>query len=65
LTVPQAIMVGSTIIAAAIIGSQFVAPFRLASGTAVVWRLNAVTGDMRLCNHEIYARAPDRENACR
>lgn len=65
MTVPQAILAGSSIIAAAIVGSQFVAPYRLASGTADVWRLNAITGEMRLCNDEIIARAAPPTDACR
>jgi hypothetical protein len=64
-TVPQAILIGSAIIALAIVGSQFVAPYRLASGTAMVWRLNAVTGEMRLCNSEINVREPLPADACR
>jgi hypothetical protein len=53
-TAPLAILVGSLIIAAAIIGSQFIAPYRLTSsgGAGVVWRLNGITGEIRRCNYE-------------
>jgi hypothetical protein len=64
-TISQAILAGSVIIALGIVGSQFVVPYRLASGTAVVWRLNAITGEMRLCNYEIDVRNPPSANACR
>jgi hypothetical protein len=64
-TVAQAVLIGASIIAASIIGTQVVSPYRLASGTAVVWRLNAITGEMKLCNMEINVRDPEAGNACR
>ena len=64
MTVPQAIVIGAAIIAGAIIGAQIITPYRLASGTAIVWRLNAITGETVLCNFEINVRAADAGNRC-
>jgi len=64
-TIPRATLLASTIIALAIIGSQFLAPYRLATGTAVAWRLNVISGEVRLCNFEIDVRNPPLLNACR
>jgi hypothetical protein len=66
MTIPQSILIGSVIIGGCIVGTQFAAPYRLASGTAVVWRLNAVTGEIKLCNSDIeYGKEIEAGKDCR
>jgi hypothetical protein len=52
MTIPQAIIIGSLVIAASIIGARVIAPYALSSGTAVVWRINTITGTVELCNYQ-------------
>ena len=51
LTVPCAILIGSAIIGGAIAGAPIIAPYRIAAinSSDLVWRLNTVTGEGRLC----------------
>lgn len=65
LTLPQSVVIGAALIAASIIGTTLVAPYRIASGTGIVWRVNSFTGKVQLCNFEIDVRNPEMENACR
>lgn len=58
MSIPNAIIVGSLAIAASIIGARFIAPYQLASGTAVVWRVNAITGAVELCNFQVNVDNP-------
>ena len=53
MTNPQAILIGAGVIALAVLGSRLIAPYQIVSGTAVVWRVNALTGKVELCNHTI------------
>jgi hypothetical protein len=68
MTIPQSILIGSVIIGGCIIGTQFAAPYRLASGTAVVWRLNAIAGEMRYATWTLTSETseiPIAGNVCR
>ncbi len=53
MSTPAAVLAGSIIIGLAITGTRLIAPYQIASGTAVVWRVNTVTGDTVLCNSVI------------
>jgi hypothetical protein len=53
MTAAQAIVVGAIIIGASIMGARLVAPYQVASGTAVAWRINTITGAVELCNSSI------------
>jgi hypothetical protein len=50
MTIPHAIVIGALIIAASIIVTRIIAPYQIASGTAIVWRVNTITGSVELCN---------------
>lgn len=58
LTIPQSILAGATVIGACIVAAQFVAPYQMASGPALVWRVNRVTGEVRECLRQLDVRAP-------
>jgi hypothetical protein len=62
ITAPQAIILGSIIIAASIIGARVIAPYELASGTAIAWRINVVTGAVELCNFRTEVSDPTVSN---
>jgi SLT domain-containing protein len=62
MSIQHAIIVGSLLIAAAIVGSRLMAPYQVASGTAIAWRINAITGAVELCNFEIDVRNPAATN---
>lgn len=47
--VPFAIVLAGLIVASAIAISPMIAPYRMASGTGVTWRVNTVTGEVSLC----------------
>lgn len=64
MTVPQAILAGAGIIGIAIIGSQLIAPYRIVSGPALVWRINTVTGEVSGCDYSIIG-SPPRGSGCR
>jgi len=50
MTSPHAILIGSAIIAAGIVGSRLLPPYRLVHTEASgVWRFNVVTGEGYLC----------------
>jgi hypothetical protein len=50
-TLPQAIVIGALIVAAGIVGSKMVAPYQIVNSRALlVWRLNTITGDVRVCD---------------
>ncbi|MGH7118770.1 MAG: hypothetical protein ACREFP_07245 [Acetobacteraceae bacterium] len=65
MTIQRAILIGAAIVGAAIICGRVVAPYQIASGTAVVWRINTLTGTVRLCNDIIYAGKGDGLPRCR
>jgi hypothetical protein len=50
LSVPWAVVVAASILAASIILAQFVAPYRLIQGTQTMWLFNSVTGEARYCS---------------
>jgi hypothetical protein len=58
MTIPQAILIAAGIIGASIIVARIVAPYTLSSGTAVVWRINTVTGSVELCNYSVDVSNP-------
>ncbi len=58
MTIPQAIVVGSFIVAVSIIVARIIAPYELSSGTAVVWRINTITGAVELCNYQTDVSTP-------
>jgi hypothetical protein len=64
MTIPQAILAGAAIIASAIFGSQLLMPYRLASGPALVWRINSITGEISGCNYSMIGEPPTGEG-CR
>lgn len=49
LSVPVAIVIGSVIIGISIVGATVVAPYRLESFGAAVWKFNTITGAARYC----------------
>lgn len=58
MTIPQAIIIASVIVGASIVAAKVIAPYEIASGTAVVWRVNSITGVVELCNVTIEAGNP-------
>jgi hypothetical protein len=54
----QAILVGSVIVGLSIIGARVIAPYEVASGTAIAWRINTITGAVELCNMSIEVGNP-------
>lgn len=50
LTLPEAVVIGAVILAMSIIGSKLVAPYQISSGPSFLWRLNTITGDIRICS---------------
>jgi hypothetical protein len=65
MTVQQSIIVGALIVGASIIGSRLVAPYQMASGPALIWRLNTITGEVRECVRELDARGPRAVSDCK
>ena len=54
MTTPYAIIIGAFIIGASLIGARFmnhyeIAPGSDAAGTAMLWRLNTITGEVQIC----------------
>jgi hypothetical protein len=49
MTVQRAILIGSIIIGMSIVGARVIAPYEFTSGTALVWRLNTITGVVVPC----------------
>jgi hypothetical protein len=45
-----AIVLGTAIIAAAIVGSQFIGRYEIATGTSGVWRVDKRTGEVQFCS---------------
>jgi hypothetical protein len=56
MTVQQSILMGAVIIGACIILSQLATPYQMASGPALIWRLNRITGEVRECLRGLDAR---------
>jgi hypothetical protein len=57
----RAILVGAAMIAIALVAARIVAPYEIASGpTAHVWRVNVITGTIRLCRIDL----PDYSAQC-
>lgn len=52
MTIPQAIIIGTLIVGASLIGARLIAPYEITSGTAMVWRINTITGAVELCNFQ-------------
>jgi hypothetical protein len=50
-TVQRAILIGAAIIAVAILGSQLIAPYRLAATPGYAYRINAITGTISECDY--------------
>jgi hypothetical protein len=65
MTIPQSIVAGAVVIGACIIGAQLVAPYQMASGPALVWRVNRITGEVRECLRGIDASQPRVVTDCR
>lgn len=63
--VPQAVLVGSLIIAGSIIGTKLMAPYQLSSGPAIVWRLNTVTGEFQVCDSSLTLMDRSVQPICR
>jgi hypothetical protein len=64
-TVQQSIIIGAPIVGASIIGSRLVAPYQMASGPALIWRLNTITGEVRECLRELDERSPRAVSDCK
>lgn len=65
MTLPQSILTGAMVIGAAIVAAQLVAPYQMATGTAMVWRVNRITGEVRECVRELDPREPKVASDCR
>ena len=65
MTVQQSILAGAVIIGVSIVLSQFVAPYQMASGPALVWRVNRITGEVRECIRGVDAREQKAVSDCR
>jgi hypothetical protein len=65
MTVQQSILFGAVIIGASIIASRVVAPYQMASGPALLWRINTITGEVRECLRELDVRAPHVVSDCK
>lgn len=50
LSIPRAIIVGAVIIGFCIVLGVVATPYRVSSSPAGVWRINTITGDMKLCS---------------
>jgi hypothetical protein len=51
MTIPQAIVASALIVGAAILGSKVIAPYQIVNSRALLlWRLNTITGDVRVCD---------------
>lgn len=59
MTTPHAIIVGASIIGATVFAARLVAPYELTSGPTTIWRLNTITGDIRLCDPWTRAISPE------
>ena len=65
MTLNSAILAGAAIVAAAILGAQLVAPYRLVHPlNEGYWRLNTVTGEARPCYRE-YDDQLERRLVCK
>jgi hypothetical protein len=65
MTIPQSILAGAAVIGACIVAAQFVAPYQMESGPALVWRVNRVTGEVRECVRDLDVRTPRIVTDCR
>jgi hypothetical protein len=65
MTIQQAILIGAIIVGGSIIAARVIAPYEIASGTAVLWRVNTLTGAVQLCNFTIEVGNVDASNRCR
>lgn len=64
MTVQQSILAAGVIIGISIVVSQLVAPYQMASGPALVWRVNRITGEVRECVRGVDAREPRAVSNC-
>jgi hypothetical protein len=65
MTIQQAILIGAVIVGGSIIAARVIAPYEIASGTAVLWRVNTITGTVQLCNFTLDVGNVDAANRCR
>jgi hypothetical protein len=65
MSVQTSIVIGAIIIGSAIVAARIIAPYQVTSGTAIAWRLNTVTGEVKLCNVEIVVGNEEGENRCK
>jgi hypothetical protein len=65
MTIQQSILAAAGIIGVCIILSQLMTPYQMASGPALIWRLNRITGEVRECVREMDPRGPRVVSDCR
>ncbi|MCP2125781.1 hypothetical protein [Bradyrhizobium ottawaense] len=65
MTIPQSILAGAAVIGACIVAAQVVAPYQMASGPALIWRVNRITGEVRECLRGMDAREPHIVTDCK
>ena len=65
MTIERAIIIGSLIVGASIMATKLIAPYQMASGTGISWRINTITGSVLLCTSYIEAEEMDRSSRCR
>jgi len=64
MTIQQSILAGAAVIGVSIIAAQLITPYEMASGPALVWRVNRITGEVRECIREVDANAPRAISNC-
>jgi hypothetical protein len=65
MTIQQSILAAAGIVGACIILSQLMTPYQMASGPALIWRLNRITGEVRECVREMDSREPHIVSDCK
>ncbi len=65
MTIQQSIVAGAAVIGLSIIAAQLITPYEMASGPALVWRVNRITGEVRECVRGIDASQPHVVSDCR
>jgi hypothetical protein len=67
MTLTQAILIGSVVISASVLGSRVLAPYEIApgrnlDGSPIVWRLNVMTGKIEFCTAQNVITANHAQN---
>ncbi len=65
MTIQQSIIAGAAVIGISIIVAQLVTPYQMASGPALVWRINRITGEVSECLRGMDSTQPHIVSDCR